>query len=375
VVAPLRSERTGPSTHREPSGPMNRGLPRRRALIVTRGQDPREGGVERFSNALATALEQDGWLVDFACSGYRMSRWAYRLGLSYAIWSRTATRQVRHQPHLIVTVGFLGTRARATPRVHVFEGCVAGYSLALRGRVPLRVTLRSLVGGGAAEARAGRGARVVADSESTRDDVERFYRLRVDAVIPNGVDTDLFRPRPRGEARAAIGLPADARIAFYAGRLEAGKGSALLGPAIANAGYELVVAGPTAPDHGVHLGSLHHAELALAYNAADVVMLPTMYEGCSFVVLEALASRTPLLTTSVGWMRRFLDDVPQYRKLIIEPSVTDLTRGLRQLHHADLDELTAAGRAYVVENNDVRPWASSWIRLIDEVMAGDTTHQ
>jgi glycosyltransferase involved in cell wall biosynthesis len=288
-----------------------------------------------------------------------------------------ATRQIRHQPDLIFTIGFLGAGAKATRRVHVFEGCLAGYSLAVRGRVPLRVTLRGLLGGGVAEARAGRGARVVADSESTRDDVERFYRLQVDAVIPNGVDTDLFRPRPREEARAAIDLPADARIAFYAGRLEAGKGSELLGPAIASAGYELVVAGPTAPDHGVYLGSLHHAELALAYNAADVVILPTMYEGCSFVVLEALASRTPLLTTSVGWMQRFLDDVPQYRKLIIEPSVAGLTRGLRLLQHTDLDldELTAAGRAYVVGNNDLRPWARTWIRLIDEVVAGGPTHQ
>jgi glycosyltransferase involved in cell wall biosynthesis len=204
--------------------------------------------------------------------------------------------------------------------------------------------------------------------------VERFYRLRVDAVLPNGVDTDLFRPRPRNEARAAIGLPADARIAFYAGRPEPGKGTQLLGQAIANTGYELVVAGPTAPDHGVYLGSLHHAELAIAYNAADVVLLPTVHEGCSYVVLETLASGTPLLTTSVGWMRQFLDDVPLYRLLIIEPSVAGLTRGLRMLQQTDVDELTAAGRAYVVKNNDLEPWGRAWISFIDDVMATEPAH-
>jgi hypothetical protein len=76
-------------------------------------------------------------------------------------------------------------------------------------------------------------------------------------------------------------------------------------------------------------------------------------------------------------MRRFLDDVPQYRKLVIEPSVADLTRVLRSLQHAELevDELIAAGRAYVVQNNDLRPWARTWTRFIDEVMAGDPIHQ
>ena len=345
-----------------------------RALIVTPGEDPRAGGVERFSSNLAAALVMEGWLVDFACSGHRASRWAARLGLGYAAMSRAAARAISGRADLIVTNGFLGARAKRSRHIHVFHGTMVGHSWARRDQVPLRETLRGLVGGGAAEARAGRGARVVAVSESARREVERFYRLRVDVVVPNGVDTDIFRPRPMDEARATFGLPKHASIALFAGRLEPRKGSQFVARAAAAAGYQLVVAGPTAPDHVTHLGSLHQAELALAYNAADVVILPTTYEACSYVVLETLASGTPLITTEVGWMRRFLDDVPQYRELVIEPSATDLTRALGRLQEADVAELTAAGRTYVVMSNDLRPWARTWISLIDDVMAGEPTH-
>jgi glycosyltransferase involved in cell wall biosynthesis len=345
-----------------------------RALIITPGEDPRIGGVERFGTNLATALGLEGWVVDFAYSGRTASRWAARLGLSYAAMSRAAERAIPGPADLIVTNGFLGPRAKRSRHIHVFHGTMVGHSWALRGQVPLRETFRGVVCGAAAEARAGRGARIVAVSDNARQEVERFYRLRVDFVVPNGIDTDVFRPRPMCEARAMFDLPRDAPIALFVGRLEPRKGSQFLEPAVAAAGYELVVAGPTAPGHGTHLGSLHQTDLALAYNAADVVILPTTYEACSYVVLETLASGTPLITTDVGWMRRFLDAIPQYREFVIEPSARDLTRALGRLRRAEVAALTAAGRAYVVTNNDLRPWARTWISLIDEVMANESAH-
>ena len=45
-------------------------------------------------------------------------------------------------------------------------------------------------------------------------------------VIENCVDTDLFRPRPDGRsARSRFGLPEDAFIGIYAGRLDYREGS------------------------------------------------------------------------------------------------------------------------------------------------------
>lgn len=53
------------------------------------------------------------------------------------------------------------------------------------------------------------------------------YRGRLD-VIPLGVDTELWRPRDRADLRAQLGLPADATIVLYLGRLSpADKGDLL----------------------------------------------------------------------------------------------------------------------------------------------------
>jgi glycosyltransferase involved in cell wall biosynthesis len=51
----------------------------------------------------------------------------------------------------------------------------------------------------------------------------------------------------------------------------------------------------------IFAGSLTDDELASAYNLADVVAIPSMYEGQSRIVLESFAHRKPLVTTtSVG---------------------------------------------------------------------------
>src|SRR5690606_32783651 len=42
---------------------------------------------------------------------------------------------------------------------------------------------------------------------------------RVDVVHP-GVDLDLFHPVPKAEARAALGLPVDADVLLFAGRIQ-----------------------------------------------------------------------------------------------------------------------------------------------------------
>ena len=69
-----------------------------------------------------------------------------------------------------------------------------------------RYRLRQALGGAVPEALCGRGATTVAVSGSAAREVRRLYRQPVDAVIPNGVDTDLFSPGDRGAARASLGL-------------------------------------------------------------------------------------------------------------------------------------------------------------------------
>jgi glycosyltransferase involved in cell wall biosynthesis len=138
-------------------------------------------------------------------------------------------------------------------------------------------------------------------------------------VIPYGVDTDLFAPTPRAEARAGLGLPEADPLVLVAG-LEPRKGSDLLGRilTLAQARLErpvsLVVAGGTANadaprGFAVHdLGVVDEPTMRAAYAAADVYLLPTLYDNLPNTVLEALSCGAAVVATDVGGLPDMIED-------------------------------------------------------------------
>jgi glycosyltransferase involved in cell wall biosynthesis len=127
--------------------------------------------------------------------------------------------------------------------------------------------------------------------------------------IPNGVDTDRYRPRDRADARRRLGLPADGRIVLF-GSTEARKGGALLAKALElvppPAGTTVVtVGGDPSGDQtalrSVHLGRIRDEErMALVYAAADVFVQAALAENLPNTVLESFASGTPVVAFDVG---------------------------------------------------------------------------
>jgi glycosyltransferase involved in cell wall biosynthesis len=338
----------------------------RRAVIYSPDTSAVTGGVERFCALLRATLERLGWSVALAGPTGDPPRWVYRLGGGFLWWDHeTARAGAASDPDLIVSNGFLGGLApRGVPRVHVIHGnSVAHTRLGAIG-VPARERVRRIVGGGLAEALAARrAASVVAVAQSAADEWRRYYRAHVDRVIENGVDIDLFSPGPRDVARDRLGLAADGRYALYVGRVEPQKGAELLEPACRRAGFELLVAGPARSPIGRSLGSLSPELCAIAYRAADCVLFPTRYEAGSYVVLEALACGVPLLTTRVGWMRTFLERVPEYEALVIRPEVEDMADRLRSLADLDTPALTGPAQESVRERNSLTRFDRDWTAL------------
>jgi glycosyltransferase involved in cell wall biosynthesis len=145
-------------------------------------------------------------------------------------------------------------------------------------------------------------------------------------VIPYGVDVERFRPDAdvRAACRARLRLPDEVALVFTAGRLVRKKGFEYLidafgqlrhgGPVVLAIGGEgdldgelrALAARSPRQDTIRFLGRLTQDEVARHLAAADVVVIPSVrdaagnVDGLPNVVLEALASGTPLVTTAAG---------------------------------------------------------------------------
>jgi glycosyltransferase involved in cell wall biosynthesis len=137
-------------------------------------------------------------------------------------------------------------------------------------------------------------------------------------LIPNGVDTEIFRPRPSsGLLRARLGVGTDGVLIGNVARLAPVKDHALLLEAFAilrrhvpQATLAVVGEGPLRPDLERRIAALgleSHAHLAgLAgnmpeiYREFDLFVLSSRLEGTSVSILEAMASGVCVVATAVG---------------------------------------------------------------------------
>jgi len=163
--------------------------------------------------------------------------------------------------------------------------------------------------------------RVVAVCQALK---EAMIQLRIPeekiTVIPNGVDIKKFHPFSKEEARRKLQLPLDKRVLLSVGGLIPRKGFDLLIKALKLLFEEwhkrdlyLVIVGEGSSrraleqlidslglgEHVYLAGAIPHHELYVWYSAADLFCLASSREGWPNVVLEALASGTPVVATDI----------------------------------------------------------------------------
>ena len=113
------------------------------------------------------------------------------------------------------------------------------------------------------------------------------------SVLPNGVDTDLFRPLSRSEALEVTGWDPDFRhIVFVSNPLRTEKNFRLAQKAVEYLGRR---------DIELHtvMGQAH-SFMPFVYNAADALLLTSFHEGSANAVKEAMACNCPVISTDTG---------------------------------------------------------------------------
>jgi len=205
------------------------------------------------------------------------------------------------------------------PWVHTIHATEAGRH---QGWLPgqLSRSIHSVEGWSAHEA-----DRVIVCSQHMRWEVERLFDMPDATVIPNGVDVTslLVDVHQREEIRREYGE----HLIVHTGRLEWEKGAHTLIEALPRLrrtfpDIQCVIAGRGSQAEAleelarrkrvgarVHVrGWLPEGQLRALVDAADVAVVPSLYEPFGIVALEAAAVRTPVVAARAGGLVEFLDD-------------------------------------------------------------------
>ena len=169
---------------------------------------------------------------------------------------------------------------------------------------------------------------IVTISNSVRADLALFEGapLKGMVVVPNGVDTERFHPRNReryrSEVRRELGFTGNETAVLFVGNSWGRKGlrtaiEAIRGPGEANLRLIVVGDGRAAPfienlpgdvARRIVFVGMRNDDVERFYAAADVFMLPTLYEPFGLVILEALASGVPTIASACAGASEWLKD-------------------------------------------------------------------
>lgn len=200
--------------------------------------------------------------------------------------------------------------------------------------------------------------------------------------IPNGVDTERFRPpssdAERSAERGRLGV-SDEVLALYCGRFDPVKRLNLLIEAVAQTPkVRLLLVGEGSEEARLRaaiarLGLRDRVTIlpkvddtAPLYRAADLYVSASSTEGMSNAVLEAMSSGLPVLATAASAMKELV--APDTGVLVDEQG--DLASALKELA-ADRERrlgLGEAGRAVVVERYSLESVAERLCALYEELL-------
>jgi len=237
----------------------------------------------------------------------------------------------------------------------------AGSSLKAMGYAPLRWAVRAC---------AARASAVIATDRSIEPSVRRYLGIGAArlVMIPNAVDLDrcesLAGPAAGHHMRRFVPAGTDI-ILMSVGRLERNKGFHVLAEALASLKsrswfWVIVGDGPARQqleqqiatlgltDHVRLMGRTPTEDLHAWYEASDLFVHPTLYEGSSLVTLEAMAHRRAVIATTAGGLPDKV--IPGRTGWLVPPGdAVALTDALREAmsRRSGLMAMGDAGRALV----------------------------
>lgn len=211
-------------------------------------------------------------------------------------------------------------------------------------------------------------------------------------IIPNGLDTNLYRPIQQKLAREILRLPKQAKILLYGcshGIDDKRKGLRELLEAVDKiknlpvmANVELCIFGALQFTKNFHcevpvhfLGYLwDETSLVLAYSAADVFLAPSTQDNLPNTVMESLSCGTPCIAYNIGGMPDMIDH-KRNGFLAVPGDTESLAEGLKWTLSGGTERsrmLYENARAKAKKEFDQRIQAKRYLSLYRDIMAQQT---
>lgn len=235
-----------------------------------------------------------------------------------------------------------------------------------------------------------RASRVVCVSEALRTNARSVPGVRTErlAVIHNGIDLNLFAPRPNRDVRSLYSIPEESLLLGAVGNVRPAKSYEVLMHALAfvrSSGLDarLLIAGDERSPLGKTMLQLR-SELDLDnvvhfigfvddvphfLNGIDLFVLSSRSEGFSLATVQALAVGLPVIATRCGGPEEIVQD--NFSGLLVPTEAPDeIARAILSLAHSPTERrrLAAAGRDRVAHSFSLTGMISQYESLYLEVV-------
>lgn len=300
------------------------------AITLAKALRARGHHVEFITNrwpGLEVKATIEGFLVHRLSPGRRKKHREFRLWLNMArfVWARRQDFDILHSHGAYYANAFIGPLARLVGMKSVIKASLADNDLQGLGESYIGIVHRAML------------RRVHACVAISRDLVREFSDGGISSArihyVPNGVDTARFAPARNDQVTTrAWTLDESSRrpVVLYVGVLDQRKNVVWLAEQwVANRGFGtgalLLAVGPQGRDdpHAHVSGELqslarahpdlfalrnYDADVTTYYQAANVLVLPSVKEGMPNVVLEAMACGLPCVVARTSGSRELIEE-------------------------------------------------------------------
>ena len=319
---------------------------KQRVFVLTGDSPEIPGGMEHAVRELIKGLERRGYDVEtfhrhnVSAPGWVSSptnKWqgyGADVLISWYLGLRVRERMGKDVA-AVLSNGPFGWYAPSSPlakKIHFYHGTYRGQAREIRPFISAAGAFKlkwwdSMV----LERMSGRNKQVLCNSDQTRDQVSEYFGY-TGSTTWYPIDTALFRPLDKLEARRALGLTDSEHIGLFVGNTQPTKNFGLVRQLIdelGNVKWMLALRGQVPEDLARNdriciFRNANPETLPWLYSAADFAVCPSFYEAFGYVVAEALCCGTPMIASPGGASISFLSDPSMEGFLVRSPhAVTD----------------------------------------------------